>query len=71
MGNFEERVKWLRTVQYGGSALRSTTTRKKMSMDFRRTSLSYVNLLYLVERFVLQLEQNISRDFGNFFNIIS
>lgn len=71
MGNFEERVKWRRTVRYGGSAGLSTITLKKMSMDFRRTSLSYVNLLYLVERFVLQLEQNISRDFGNFFNIIS
>ena len=37
-----------------------------MSMCFRRTSLSYVNLLYLVERHVLVLEQNISRDFGKY-----
>ncbi len=35
-------------------------------MCFRRTSLSYVNLLYLVERHVLTLEQNISRDFGKY-----
>ena len=48
------------------SAGRSTTIPKTMSLLFRKTSLSYVNLLYLVERFVLLLEQNICRDFGKY-----